>query len=284
MRFYRPNGILAGFGLSKTDGDSPLIEAGEQWTPKDHRIGWHANEGWELYYQPKGHSTWKIGRTTFQVPSGGCYLIAPQIRHALDFFHEEEAHFYFAVFHPQEALFPPCHSLLKNWPASHAVLPQAQTLETPFRSLIREITLDTPNKETALRLHLSTLCLEIHRLLSQPSRPIHEFTAHPAALRARECMENNPAQPWKLDELAALSGVSIPHLIEIFRREFGQTPRQFLLQTRLKIAQDRLRTTNRPITELAHDLGFSSSQHFATCFLEHFSLSPRQYRLKHATL
>ena len=279
MRFYRPNGLLAGFGLTQNDPQSPLIEAGEQWTPRDRTIGLHTNSGWELYYQPKGSSTWKIGRTAFHVPAGGCYLIAPHTRHALEAFHEEEAHFYFVVFRPDLTLFASCHSILKNWPAIYIALPHAQTLEVPFRCLIREITLDAEAKQTALRLHISTLCLEIHRLLSQPSRPVREFIAHPAALRARECMENNPSHPWQLDELAALSGVSVPHLIDIFRREFGQTPRQFLLQTRFQIAQDRLRSSDRSITELAHELGFSSSQHFATSFQERFGMSPTHHRL-----
>lgn len=280
MNFFRPNGLLAGFLVIQDDPESPLIEAGEKWTPKDWKIGEHSHEGWELYYQPKGTSTWKVGRNRFHVPAGGGYIMAPGVRHSLDAFHDEEAHFYFVVFRVEEALFASCHSLLKNWPSSHVGLPNAQTLEAPFRGLIREVTLDAEAKSTALCLHISTLCLEIHRLFFHPSLPMREFSAHPAALRARECMENNPGHSWKLDELAALSGVSIPHLIEIFRREFGQTPRQFLLQTRLEIARDKLRSTDRSITELAHDLGFSSSQHFATSFQGHFDISPTHYRQK----
>jgi len=84
IRFFRPKGFLAGFSLDNTqEPGSPLQEAGEQWATHDNRIGSHANQGWELFYQTKGGSEWQYGRKRFSVQAGGYYLIAPGMRHSL---------------------------------------------------------------------------------------------------------------------------------------------------------------------------------------------------------
>jgi len=77
-----------------------------------------------------------------------------------------------------------------------------------------------------------------------------------------------------MDELAALCGVSVPHLIEIFRRSFGASPHKFLLRHRLGLARERLSQRMGGITELALEIGFSSSQNFAGAYHREFGGSP----------
>jgi AraC-like DNA-binding protein len=275
MNFYRPKGALAGFYVFQ--GGSPgvvLREGGELWTPREWPIRWHRNPCWELYYQRKGRSEWAIGRTRFTVPAGGYYLIAPQVRHRVVEF-QDEAHFFFAVFDPGR-LGRGCG---RNWPESHRYGGGAHALETPFRGLMREITLSNRDKERGIRIYLTALCLEVDRLLSGHPPSIESLIeAHPAASRARELLVSQPERPWKLDELAALSGVSIPHLIELFRRDFGRTPRQFLLAYRIEKANELLQSTDRSVTEIAMELGFASSQHFANCFRRHAGRTPSSTR------
>jgi AraC-like DNA-binding protein len=81
-----------------------------------------------------------------------------------------------------------------------------------------------------------------------------------------------------MHELAALCAVSVPHLIEIFRRSFGASPHKFLLQHRLGLARERLSQRLSGITELALELGFSSSQHFAGAYHREFGCSPSAHR------
>jgi AraC-like DNA-binding protein len=277
MRFLRPKGLLAGFASTNDDPRSPLLEAGEQWTPCDHHISVHANAGWELFYQIKGSSDWEQDRSRFHVPAGGYYLIAPRKRHALVHFHGSETHFFFAVFDPLRL----GHSKANHWPRPYSTGPGAYTLETAFRGLIRELTLDDPAKPIGIGYYLGALCLEIDRLLTSSPKLEPDLAAHPASLRARELIQARPDAPWRLDEVAALCGISIPHLTEVFRRDFGQTPWQYLMRHRVERAAELLSTSNRPITEIALDLGFSSSQHFANVFRKLRGHSPsRERRLR----
>lgn len=279
MKFFRPKGLLAGFAATDKTSGGALIEVGEKWTPGAWKINWHRNNGWELYYQAKGRSAWRLGRARFEVPEGGFYLIAPDARHSLDKFHTPEAHFYYAVFHPEKVLAKHERPLIADWRAPFHTGAGAGSLEAPFRALIREVSMQDAAHETGVRAQLTALCVECHRLLhaaATPGKPA--LAAHPAAMRARECMESNPGHAWRLDELAALAGVSAPHLGEVFGREYGEPPGRYLRRRRLEIARDLLRDSNRPVTRIAQDLGFASSQHFANAYKRHFKLTPRAQR------
>jgi AraC-like DNA-binding protein len=258
MQFVRPKGILSGFSWSCPQGGIwPVLELGEQWVPGGRFIGEHHNTGWEVFYQPAGRSRWRCGRRAFEVAPGGFYLIAPGVRHRLAEFPDAEAHFYYAVLPEHE---------MPDWPRPFAHGGGAFALETPFRGLIRELTLDGPDRRQGLACYASALCLEVTRLLGRTQTPAAEVRKHPAVALACELFENRPAERWRLDEVAAVCGVSVPHLIALFRRDLGQTPRQYLLRRRIERADEILRSTDRPITELAYELGFSSSQHFAAAF------------------
>jgi AraC-like DNA-binding protein len=63
-----------------------------------------------------------------------------------------------------------------------------------------------------------------------------------------------------------------------FLAEVGYTPAQYLTQLRVQAAQQRLAESPQRVTQIAFDLGFSSSQYFATFFRKHVGQSPAEYR------
>ena len=75
-----------------------------------------------------------------------------------------------------------------------------------------------------------------------------------------------------------MQGVSVSHLITLFRKSTGETPHQFLLARRIERAEALLRSSDRSITDIAMDLGFSSSQHFATAFKKKKGVTARDVR------
>jgi len=273
MDFYRPRGIIGGFGMLEEKNEAIVLEAGEQWVPRSQRIQEHRNRGWEIYYQPKGHSVWVCGRRRFEVPPGGYYLMSPGSSHRLDDLSGEETHFFYAVLGKEIV-----GESAKKWPQPFVTGTAGEALDLPFRGLMRELAMDRADRDAGLFCYTAALCLEVTRLISNPiTRPsAHRF--HPASERVLSVIDANPGRAWKLDELAAIGGVSVPHFIEVFRAAMGQSPHQYLLRRRMEIARQMLATTDRPITEIAMDLGFSSSQHFATAFRHTHGITPRALR------
>jgi AraC-like DNA-binding protein len=74
------------------------------------------------------------------------------------------------------------------------------------------------------------------------------------------------------------SGLSRSEFFRKFKDETGAGPNQYLLWQRLEAAKDLLANKDPSITEVAHRLGFSSSQYFATVFRRHTGLPPNVFR------
>jgi len=81
--------------------------------------------------------------------------------------------------------------------------------------------------------------------------------------------------------MAAWAGVSRSRLHQLFQARFQQSPGTYAMQCRLRRVADRLRTSDEPVTALAHRFGFASSQHLATAFRRHYGHAPTTFRHAH---
>lgn len=89
----------------------------------------------------------------------------------------------------------------------------------------------------------------------------------------------NLAEPWSLDSLAAHCGMGVTQFAEHCRSLTNLSPIQYLIRCRLEYAARRLRAEpRRPVTAIALDCGFRSSQYFATAFRRLFACSPLDWR------
>lgn len=82
--------------------------------------------------------------------------------------------------------------------------------------------------------------------------------------------------PPSVGELASASGLSESHFHRRFKREIGVSPADFILRRKILESQRRLRA-GRPVTTVAIELGFSSSQYFATVFKRYTRVSPTEW-------
>jgi AraC-like DNA-binding protein len=101
--------------------------------------------------------------------------------------------------------------------------------------------------------------------------------------KALEYFSANLGSDIHMGEVSALVGLSTGYFHDIFLRETGFTPARYHLRLRIAAAKEALIVTDRSITHIAVDLGFSSSQYFATTFRKVVGLTPVQYRQLRAT-
>jgi transcriptional regulator GlxA family with amidase domain len=97
-------------------------------------------------------------------------------------------------------------------------------------------------------------------------------------LRARDAMDRTYMEPLDVPALACIAQVSAAHFIRTFRATFGETPHRYLQRRRVERSMFLLRDTNRTVTEICLDVGFTSLGTFSRTFRDIIGQSPVAYR------
>jgi AraC-like DNA-binding protein len=99
--------------------------------------------------------------------------------------------------------------------------------------------------------------------------------SHPHLHRALTALHEAPGQPWRVDDLARLSGLSRSRFMEQFPKVLGVTPARYLTRWRLVIAQRELARGAR-VKSVARQLGFASAASFTRAFTRGLGHRPSQ--------
>jgi len=108
------------------------------------------------------------------------------------------------------------------------------------------------------------------------SREAEDFNRR--LLRARDAMDRAYAEPLDVRAVAAVAHVSPAHFSRSFRRVFGETPHRYLQRRRVERSMFLLRETDRSVTAVCFDVGFTSLGTFSRTFRDIVGETPSGYR------
>ena len=100
-------------------------------------------------------------------------------------------------------------------------------------------------------------------------------------LRARDAMDRAYGEPLDVHAVAAVACLSEAHFIRSFRACFGETPHRYLQRRRVERAMFLLRETERSVTDVCYDVGFTSLGTFSRTFRAIVGETPSEYRRGH---
>lgn len=95
---------------------------------------------------------------------------------------------------------------------------------------------------------------------------------------ARAYIDQSFSEPVSLTQLATIANLSVRQLSELFRRQLGMTPQQYLTEKRMQFAWRILESGNLTIQQVADKVGYKSLSAFSDRFRKHFGHSPRYFR------
>ena len=106
-----------------------------------------------------------------------------------------------------------------------------------------------------------------------------EEPAIPAVLqRVVERMKLFYFERHRVDDLAALAGMSPTHFARVFKATFGTSPIDWLRRERISQAKRRLADTTDPVKEVAMQVGYADRFFFSKDFKQITGLTPLEFR------
>src|SRR5262249_50333775 len=99
-----------------------------------------------------------------------------------------------------------------------------------------------------------------------------------AVRRVREFIEAHLAENITVQALARVGGLWIHHSARAFKRSEDVTPHDYLMQCRVRRAQDLLAATDLPLSQIALATGFADQSHCTRRFREQVGFTPGSYR------
>lgn len=100
--------------------------------------------------------------------------------------------------------------------------------------------------------------------------------------RAQHYIEQHYMERITVEKLANLGYMSKTTFNRRFKKEFGITPIEYLIEVRIKMAKLMLKRKDNQMTDIAMKCGFGSGAHFSSCFQRYVGITPSEYRDKYA--
>jgi len=117
--------------------------------------------------------------------------------------------------------------------------------------------------------HISTALERKHRLSGEAQRQVRKAMAF---------IHEHYADSISRRDIAQHVSIAEDHLTFCFRQELGTTPIEYLQRYRVNQAKRLLKDSERSITEIALDVGFSDSGYFSRIFRRITGMSPEAFR------
>ena len=93
-------------------------------------------------------------------------------------------------------------------------------------------------------------------------------------------MNSMITEPLTIEEICHKFSISRSSLQTLFRNNLEISPKNYMVQIKLKKSKELIRENKYTISEIAFMLGFSSIHYFSRTFKQHFNLTPSEYAKK----
>lgn len=138
------------------------------------------------------------------------------------------------------------------------------------------------DERKASQLHVISQLFELMHQLNALSPNLDQETISPSCKLYREAKHlidiGYNSQDISIQKIADELGVHRSYLSSIFKDFHKISPKEYLLEVRMKRAKELLKTTDQPIKIIAYSVGYLDPLHFSKAFRQYYDCSPSQCR------
>ena len=160
--------------------------------------------------------------------------------------------------------------------------PGAARLGRLVELIAEEADASRPGRDLILERLVEVLLVETLRFRSATAAAREEQgllagLSDPALARTLREIHVDVARRWTVEQLARTAGMSRAVFAERFTRTIGIPPMQYLVEWRVSLAKDMLRTGHPSLADVAEKVGYQSASAFSTAFARLTGRSPSEF-------
>ncbi|MDR6550528.1 AraC family transcriptional regulator [Paenibacillus qinlingensis] len=252
------------------------------------RLGYHEHHGYEFVFIERGKASWELANRTYETKAGEVFHTRPGEIHRGGFNVIEPSRFWWFILSPPSEvdwLCLPKHEIATIRTKLDQLQRIVHTGIQPLAALQRlkdALQASSPLRSTAIRQAIVELLLQILQP-SQESGTLSPDLVHAFDSMIRKVDEEPDWRPT-IEEMAEFASISPSHFMRTFRQYTGNTPMAFLERQRIKQACVILTHTDNSVLTISTNLGYASSQHFATVFKRITGVTPLNWRKTNSPL
>ena len=278
---YINSGYLNNSKLPFKDKSQPLIvgSCGTYRLKTHKKLPTWAPRGrvdWQLLFVASGKTHFYIGGKDQIVTAGHMVLFQPKEEQHYEYFGEDKPEVYWVHFTGSSV-----KEILRSYdiPLDEHIFftgtPAAYT--QLFKNMIEEFQSCKIGYREVLEMNLRQLFLMIQRTrLEKP--PLVTTAVQQEMDFARQYFHEHYNEPINIEEYAQSRHTSISLFMRNFKKVYGVSPKQYILNIRMNNAQNLLESTDYTVAEIAAIVGYDNSLYFSRIYHKQKGQAPSDYR------
>ncbi len=247
------------------------------------RLEIHQHTGiFEAVYMVRGQQFFTISEKDYHLKSNDIFITAPDVLHGSGSHIMEKAFFYWLQLRMptdgQSILCLDAQSSAKLCDSLRGItinqFAGTKKIAGNFEEIFRLYYSNAPLRSIAISNLLVDILLNLLSCANLPRKSLISSDIQGAI----DIIENTPHRFLTVEEMAETSGLSVSRFKCKFKRQTGLPPGEYQLRGKIDFADNLLKTTNKTITQIAYNCGFSSSQYFATVYKRFTHSMPKDGR------
>lgn len=280
---YINSGYLNNSKLPFKDKSQPLIvgSCGTYRLKTHKKLPTWAPRGrvdWQLLFVASGKTHFYIGGKDQIVTAGHMVLFQPKEEQHYEYFGEDKPEVYWVHFTGSSV-----KEILRSYdiPLDEHIFfagtPAAYT--QLFKNMIEEFQSCKVGYREMLEMNLRQLFLMIQRTrLEKP--PLVTTAVQQEMDYARQYFHEHYNEPINIEEYAQSRHTSISLFMRNFKKVYGVSPKQYILNIRMNNAQNLLESTDYTVAEIAAIVGYDNALYFSRIYHKQKGQAPSDYRKK----
>lgn len=237
--------------------------------PEYHIVRENGLVSHQLHFTAEGRGVLKVGGNSYIQTAGSIFYLSPEIPH--EYYPDGESWTTCWTVFRGEYLSPQMRALgFGSYAVKGGCTEHIRQLFSQLMAAARD---PVAGAERCSRL-IYEYILAARELLLSEGQPAENT---PPA-RAVSFMEEHYPEDITLEQLAALSGVSLQHFCRLFRARTGMRPMEYLARKRISVAKLLLWNTSEPIARIGERCGYPDPAYFGAVFRKYEGISPKEYR------